>query len=521
MLALYRCDRQADALQAYQDARRALVDELGHRARRAAARAGAGDPRPGPGARRARRAAPPPAARGAGAGPPARPARRLVSVLVRRASPRTELDPEVAARPAGPRFGAVIERHGGSVEDVVGRRRWSACSASPSCTRTTRCAPPAPRASCTPSGPASRLGVESGEVFVGGGVAAGDAAQRRRALRRPPRRRDPARRRGRAWSATPSRSSAAGGAAAARASAERPPPQPVRGPRRASWPRCRPRSPRRATSAPAGWSASIGPAGIGKSRLAHELAAGLDATVVTGGCPSYGEGVTYRPLAEIVGPARRARAASRRCSATGRPRRRCWPRPGCRRAGPGRRRRSGPCAGCSRRRPASARSSSCSRTCTGRSRRCSTCSTTSPSSRAATRSCSSASPGPSCSRRARRGRAAAGHPLLVLDPLPEADARRLVAAAGELGAGAAERIVETAEGNPLFLEQLVAVGADARRAARRASRPCWRRGSRGSSPASAALLEDASVQGRSFYADAELVPEATAAPPRRARRSGS
>ena len=29
MLALYRCDRQADALQAYQDARRVLVGELG------------------------------------------------------------------------------------------------------------------------------------------------------------------------------------------------------------------------------------------------------------------------------------------------------------------------------------------------------------------------------------------------------------------------------------------------------------------------------------------------------------
>ena len=29
MLALYRCDRQADALHAYQDARRALVEELG------------------------------------------------------------------------------------------------------------------------------------------------------------------------------------------------------------------------------------------------------------------------------------------------------------------------------------------------------------------------------------------------------------------------------------------------------------------------------------------------------------
>ena len=29
MLALYRCDRQADALQAFQDARRALVEDLG------------------------------------------------------------------------------------------------------------------------------------------------------------------------------------------------------------------------------------------------------------------------------------------------------------------------------------------------------------------------------------------------------------------------------------------------------------------------------------------------------------
>ena len=46
MLALYRSDRQADALQAYRDARRALVEELGHRAGRAAARARARDPRP-------------------------------------------------------------------------------------------------------------------------------------------------------------------------------------------------------------------------------------------------------------------------------------------------------------------------------------------------------------------------------------------------------------------------------------------------------------------------------------------
>jgi DNA-binding SARP family transcriptional activator len=46
----------------------------------------------------------------------------------------------------------------------------------------------------------------------------------------------------------------------------------------------------------------IGPPGIGKSRLARELIAsvGGDATVVEGRCISYGEGITYRPLAEIV-----------------------------------------------------------------------------------------------------------------------------------------------------------------------------------------------------------------------------
>ncbi len=49
MLALYRSGRQADALAVYQDARRALVDELGRRAGPRAARAARGDPAPGPG----------------------------------------------------------------------------------------------------------------------------------------------------------------------------------------------------------------------------------------------------------------------------------------------------------------------------------------------------------------------------------------------------------------------------------------------------------------------------------------
>src|SRR5205823_2989794 len=46
----------------------------------------------------------------------------------------------------------------------------------------------------------------------------------------------------------------------------------------------------------------VGPAGIGKSRLAKELETVMagEARVVSGRCLSYGEGVTFRPLAEIV-----------------------------------------------------------------------------------------------------------------------------------------------------------------------------------------------------------------------------
>jgi predicted ATPase/class 3 adenylate cyclase len=47
----------------------------------------------------------------------------------------------------------------------------------------------------------------------------------------------------------------------------------------------------------------VGPAGIGKSRLASELCASLrdEATVLTGRCLAYGDGITFWPLIEIVG----------------------------------------------------------------------------------------------------------------------------------------------------------------------------------------------------------------------------
>src|SRR5262245_3692884 len=44
----------------------------------------------------------------------------------------------------------------------------------------------------------------------------------------------------------------------------------------------------------------VGEAGIGKSRLAAELLASVDASVARGRCPPYGEGITYWPVVEVL-----------------------------------------------------------------------------------------------------------------------------------------------------------------------------------------------------------------------------
>jgi class 3 adenylate cyclase len=44
----------------------------------------------------------------------------------------------------------------------------------------------------------------------------------------------------------------------------------------------------------------VGTPGVGKSRLATEFLAGIEATVLSGRCLSYGEGITYWPLREAV-----------------------------------------------------------------------------------------------------------------------------------------------------------------------------------------------------------------------------
>ena len=106
--------------------------------------------------------------------------------------------------------------------------------------------------------------------------------------------------------------------------------------------------------------------------------------------------------------------------------------------------------------------------------------------------------------------------LFALDALPEDEARALVESAGaeELGTDTAARIVELAEGNPLFLEQLAAIGAEGGDAplpstiqavlAARIARL---------DPAERTVLEHASIQGRSFEAGALAALLAEPGPP--------
>jgi DNA-binding SARP family transcriptional activator len=307
MLALYRSDRQAEALQAYQDARRALVDELGIE--------------PGEHLRELERAvlaqdpalaltveqpdAPPPPAPAA----PRRPTRRLVSVLVAGIGPD---DPEALHALLG-RFADVVGRHGGEAEGTTGDaivgvfgltelHEDDALRAARAALEIRDLAP-------------VRVGLDAGEAFVG--------ADARRATGEP------------FATAGALQAAAADGEIlagtriaellAGSAELEAGPPVPARGAEHASS-----RLLRLRTEAPAPASAFVGrdeelaalrdafrrtcheralvavtvtgPAGIGKSRLVREMLddIGDDATIAIGRCLSYGEDVAYRPLAEIV-----------------------------------------------------------------------------------------------------------------------------------------------------------------------------------------------------------------------------
>lgn len=569
MLALYRSERQADALQAYQNARSKLVEELGiepgERLRDLERAILAQDPALAlPAVELAQPDSPPPppppvAAAGS------RPARRLVSIvfadLVGSTGLGERLDPE-SMHALLDRYtevcSAVIERHGGTVEGFIGDAVVGVFGLTElhedDGLRAVRAAVELRDAGAALNAElerehgvsiAMKFGVDSGEVFVSGGArrrsfAAGDAfnvAARLEGIAAEGQillgdnvyrlvqadvraeRLEPLALKGRtakvqAWRlvdleagdpAVPPPSSATRFVGRGRELDDL----------HAAFARaCEQRVCQAVTV--------VGAAGIGKSRLVRELLVELGdrATVVVGRCQSYGEGVTYRPLAEIVRQlgggdprerveellegdesiARLVLGAIGLADAPAQPEETFWAvRMLLERA--------------ARDRPlvvivedvhwaeptlvdlleylvAFSSGHPILLVCNAR-----------PEFVEARPAWVAPQP---------------NRTLLALVALSDPEARELVESTGaEAGSAAAARIVDTAEGNPLFLEQLVAVGADPGGAALPSSIQAVlaARIDRLDS-GERAVLEHASVQGRSFYvgAVAELMAE-----PERAR----
>jgi DNA-binding SARP family transcriptional activator/class 3 adenylate cyclase len=360
MLALYRSDRQADALQAYQDARRKLVEELGiepgERLRELERAILAQDPALAWVVPARTPAVPEPAQAPPVAGPPAADAeplpadpaspgaRRLVSIvfadLVGSTGLGERLDPE-SMHALLDRYtavcGDVIERHGGSVEGFIGDAVVGVFGLETlhedDALRAVRAAVEMREAGAALSaelerergvGIAMKFGVESGEVFLRAGArrspfAAGDAfnvasrlegqapegeillgentyALVQEFVRAEPL--EPLALKGRAakveaWRLVGLEPEQRERRAPASPFVNRAGELEVL---REAFARVRDDRACRAVTV-------IGPAGIGKSRLVEELLTevGDEARVAVGRCHSYGEDVAYRPLAEIVG----------------------------------------------------------------------------------------------------------------------------------------------------------------------------------------------------------------------------
>ena len=334
MRALYRSGRQADALEAYQDAYRTLDEQLGIA--------------PGPALQRLQEqillqdlaldadVGPVVAVPAKRVARPVREARKTVTVLVAGRTAQSGLDPEalrrldVSHREAASR---AIERHGGRVESVLADRvvgafgiprvhEDDALRAARSAVEIVRDAGAAQAGNCQADVMAVRVGIATGEVVAGepqaGGpslageplaVAAelGDVAPAGEILFA-----DGTRRLlGELVSAE-----ALGQPAGAWRLLElvpTPPPlsrlpdTPIVG-RNAELAGLRGAFERAARERHVRLVPLIGSAGIGKTRLAEEFAAGLgeEAIVVAGRCVAYGQGITFWPLREVVAGLTRA-----------------------------------------------------------------------------------------------------------------------------------------------------------------------------------------------------------------------
>lgn len=316
MLTLYRTGRQADALDAYMQAHRTLDEQLGIAPGPALQRLQEQILRQDP-ALESRRE---PATTVAAYRPAASAARKMVTILVAGLSTDAGVDPESLDRLDAHHHAvasAAIQRHGGTVESVLGDRVVGVFGV-PRVHEddALRAARAAVELAAGPGEPAARIGIASGEVVTseseaGAPSVAGqplkvaadleDAAaadqilidDRARNLLGP---------------------TVSTGRLGARVGAWRllelaPAPTPFSGLPRApiigrdrELARLRAGLVRAAREREVQLITLIGAAGIGKTRLAEEFVSRLrdQATVVAGRCVAYGQGITFWPLREIV-----------------------------------------------------------------------------------------------------------------------------------------------------------------------------------------------------------------------------
>jgi DNA-binding SARP family transcriptional activator len=327
MLALYRSGRQAEALQEYQRTRSELVEQLGIDPGTALQRLEKAILVQDPSLDLAAAAAPP-----APEPPPAPPreSRKTVTVVFTDLSAGGNgLDPEALARVAGravDTVARVLERHGASVAKLVGERVMAVFGV-PSvheddALRAVRAAAELGRALAELNDEleqsfgvrvAARTGIDTGEVLAAGDASrlTGDAvnvAARLERLAGPDEVligaaterlvRDAARTKAahgaeKAWRLIDVRADAPAVA--------RHLDSPMVG-RQLELAQLRQAFDRAVREQTCYLFTVLGPAGIGKSRLAAELRSAVqdEAIVLSGRCLPYGEGITYWPLAEIV-----------------------------------------------------------------------------------------------------------------------------------------------------------------------------------------------------------------------------